>query len=237
MDIVTVQVQGKGGAITRIFKWRKGLQGQEGEIALPSDQSVSISAQLACGCSFKCEGDLELVSSSAGLTYRWSDKAKKKGEGSGTILVASQNEPDDPLTFEVEMEDESKVKVDKDDSKVEANILTATPNTGFPVVDQYGAYAIGLLGALGALGFAWLVPGWSHWLVGGAVSIGIFTFWMTEEYDAFVVRILAFLGAAALMFLGMAMPENANTLTGLAGTACTVAVLCGDGDFDDFWFW
>lgn len=90
-------------------------------------------------------------------------------------------------------------------------------------VRRYGAYGVGFLGALGALLAALFMPDSATSLISSAGLIALATFYLTDENDPFVLRLLAMLAAGVVTVFAYLMPQHASELLETAG----VIVLIG----------
>lgn len=93
------------------------------------------------------------------------------------------------------------------------------------LVQRYGAYGVGFLGAVGALVAALLMPASATTLIGGAGTIAVLTFFFTSENDRFGVRLIAMLGAGVALLFAYLMPGNAPQLISGAGMLAALALI------------
>ena len=84
-------------------------------------------------------------------------------------------------------------------------------------VDQYGAYLIGILGALGALVFAVLIPHEREMIIGAAGTLGFLTVFLTSKGDPWVFRLLGMVAAGVVVSFSFFMPEYADQLLSAGG--------------------
>jgi hypothetical protein len=91
-------------------------------------------------------------------------------------------------------------------------------------VDRYGAYAVGFLGAIGALVFAYFLPANRQEIVGAAGTIAIFTL-LFSNGKRFGLRLLGMLGAAACGVAAIFMPDQAKELLSTAGTIAIFSLI------------
>lgn len=85
------------------------------------------------------------------------------------------------------------------------------------VLKEYGAYLAGFLGALGALGFAVLIPEQREMIIGAAGTLAILTFFMTSKGDPWVLRLFGMIAAGVVVAFSFLMPEYADKLLSAGG--------------------
>jgi len=218
---LSLEVKGAGVFLSSPASWHSGNDAPECSIELPATGSFSI--QTASVGKAVVDGDLVLdegACSAGKLAYRWSSSAAETGSGSGSVTISH---PDDDFEdFEVSVEMGDGAALSLKETKVVA------PLTNNDTVNRYGAYAVGFFAAICALGFALLMPAHRSEIIGASGAIALWTYFATDEYDRFVLRILGFVGAGVAMFAAMVMPENADTLIGAAGLISAAAIIWGD---------
>jgi hypothetical protein len=86
------------------------------------------------------------------------------------------------------------------------------------LVNRFGNYAVGFLGALGALVIAVFMPEYREMIIGAAASIAAATFWMTEENEPFGLRLLGMFAAGVVAVFAFFMPDHAKELLTASGS-------------------
>jgi len=183
---LSLEVKDAGVFLSSPASWLSGNDAPECSIELPANGAFSI--QTSSIGKAVVAGDLILdegACSAGRLAYRWSPAAAEAGSGSGTVTISHPD--DDFQDFEVEVEMGDAASLTLKETKV------LPPLTSSDTINRYGAYAVGFFAAICALVFALLIPAHRAEIIGAAGAIALWTYFSTEEYDRFVVRILGFM--------------------------------------------
>jgi len=221
MQSLSLEVKGAGVFLSSPASWLSGNDAPECSIELPANGAFSI--QTASVGKAVVDGDLvldEAACSAGRLAYRWSSSAVETGSGSGSVTISHPDDDFEDFQVDVEMADVAALALKE--PKVVA------PLTGNDTINRYGAYGVGFIAAMCALVFALLMPAHRTEILGASGAIAVWTFFATEQYDRFVLRILGFVAAAVAMVAAMAMPDNADTLISAAGMISAAAIIWGD---------
>ena len=89
---------------------------------------------------------------------------------------------------------------------------------------RYGSYVVGYLGALGALVFAYLIPGQRHTLICAAAVLAVLTLFFSGS-KRFGYRVLGMAAALACMIFALLMPTEQETLVHSAGVISFITLL------------
>lgn len=98
-----------------------------------------------------------------------------------------------------------------------------TTPSGF--VNEYGAYVVGFLGALGALLFAVLMPSDREMLIGAAGLLALFTFFWTRKNSSWGLRLIGMIAAGITVSFGFLMPEYSAQLLQAGGLIAGASLL------------
>jgi hypothetical protein len=222
---VTVEIKGSKALLTRVGGWSK-RSAPSFDLDVPAGSTLTVKVDGGTIGSINVDGEMELdneLSTGSVRVLRWSSAAMKDESGSATIKLTDASGKLDEVEISVDMEDEASAEVEGGAPSKQL------PFTGNDLIDAYGAYAIGLLGALGALIFAVLMPAHQAELLSGAGAIALWSFFATNKYDSYALRFLAFVAAGVcLVFAMTVLPAQVHNLIYAAGGFSFVAIYWGD---------
>ena len=93
------------------------------------------------------------------------------------------------------------------------------------VFQDYAAYGIGALAALGALIVAVLIPDQREMVIGAAGTLAILAFFFTSKGDPWALRLLGVVCAGVVVIFSFLMPEYSQQLLSASGLIAGASIV------------
>jgi hypothetical protein len=207
--------------LSHVTIWRANVDALSCNIEMPRGSTIAF--QCASVGRILVDGDLEfdpIAASEGRRVLRWKAAAQVVGHGSASLTLSHPSDDFADVEISVEMSDEASLSVED----IEEPVAVSLSNGG-ALVQRYGAYISGFLGALGAMIFALLMPAHQAELISAAGFIAVGTLLFTSQGDPFFLRLLGFVAAGVTMCFAIAMPLNTDQLIHGAGVLSALTIL------------